>query len=118
MAKLFAFAAVTVASLAALASAGACPPRLVPVEVDGVQYRCKCSPADDCWPDKQAWDTLKETVSGALIPHVPPAAVCYNEFRGMPTYDAAACAEAKANWTSEDWQYVLHLPDIVVSERD
>ncbi|KAH6670855.1 isoamyl alcohol oxidase [Plectosphaerella plurivora] len=104
MTRLLTFATVSVTSLAATVFASACPPRLVPVEIDGVQYNCKCSPADPCWPDKNAWDALNATVNGALIAHIPPAAVCYNEFRGQLTFDAAACADAKANWASEDWQ--------------
>ncbi|KAM0270614.1 hypothetical protein ACHAQH_009374 [Verticillium albo-atrum] len=79
-------------------------PRLVTLKIDGIEYDCKCSPAEGCWPDKKTWDALNSTVAGNLLQHVPPAAVCYNEFRGIPTYDKAACAEATSKWTDERWQ--------------
>lgn len=77
---------------------------LVPIKINNVKYRCKCSPADNCWPDNKAWNSLNASVDGLLIPHLPPAAVCYDEFRGTLTYNEAACGEAKANWRSLDWQ--------------
>ncbi|OLN96886.1 putative FAD-linked oxidoreductase-like protein 4 [Colletotrichum chlorophyti] len=81
-----------------------CTKRLVPFEENGKKYACKCSPADDCWPKANAWEKLNRTVGGNLLKHLPPAAVCYNQFRGVSTYDAAKCAEATAKWTDERWQ--------------
>ncbi|KAF6793416.1 FAD binding domain-containing protein [Colletotrichum sojae] len=78
--------------------------KLVPYQEDGKRYECRCSPADDCWPKANAWAQLNSSVGGNLVRHIPPAAVCYNEFRGVATYDAAKCAEATAKWTDERWQ--------------
>ncbi|KAL0932766.1 isoamyl alcohol oxidase [Colletotrichum truncatum] len=81
-----------------------CISRPVQYSENGKKYECKCSPADDCWPKLNAWNKLNTTVGGNLVKHIPPAAVCYNEFRGIPTYDAAKCAEATSKWTDERWQ--------------
>lgn len=78
--------------------------KLVPYEENGKSYQCKCSPADDCWPKANLWDALNITVGGNLIKNVPPAAVCYNQYRGVSTFDAGKCAEATAKWTDERWQ--------------
>ncbi|KAK1985702.1 FAD binding domain-containing protein [Colletotrichum cereale] len=79
-------------------------PNLVSYQENGQEYECKCFPADGCWPKDQAWDELNNTVGGNLIKHIPPAAVCYNQYRGIATFDAAKCAEATAKWTDERWQ--------------
>ncbi|KAJ0328545.1 hypothetical protein COL5a_004856 [Colletotrichum fioriniae] len=79
-------------------------PKLVAYEENGKKYECRCSPADSCWPKADAWSKLNQTVGGALLQHIPPAAVCYNTYRGIATYDAAKCAEATAKWTDERWQ--------------
>ncbi|TDZ32414.1 FAD-linked oxidoreductase ZEB1 [Colletotrichum spinosum] len=78
--------------------------RPVSYQEGGQNYECKCSPADDCWPKTSVWEKLNGTVGGNLIRHIPPAAVCYHEYRGLSTYDAAKCAEATAKWTDERWQ--------------
>ncbi|EFQ25924.1 FAD binding domain-containing protein [Colletotrichum graminicola M1.001] len=77
---------------------------MVSYRENGTEYDCKCSPADGCWPKPSAWDKLNKTVGGSLVRHIPPAAVCYNQLRGVETYDAAKCAEATANWADEGWQ--------------
>ncbi|KAJ0161025.1 putative FAD-linked oxidoreductase [Colletotrichum tanaceti] len=87
-----------------LFATAASTPKLAPYRENGKSYRCKCSPADECWPKVDAWEKLNRTVGGNLIRHIPPAAVCYNQFRGVATYDAAKCAEATAKWTDERWQ--------------
>ncbi|KAK1992378.1 FAD binding domain-containing protein [Colletotrichum falcatum] len=92
------------ACLSFIATANSAPKPVVSYQEDGKEYECKCSPADDCWPKADAWDKLNKTVGGNLIRHIPPAAVCYNQYRGMPTYDASKCAEATAKWTDEEWQ--------------
>ncbi|KAF9871773.1 isoamyl alcohol oxidase [Colletotrichum karsti] len=78
--------------------------RLVPYSENGKSYECKCSPADDCWPKADAWVKLNVSVGGNLIQNIPPAAVCYNQYRGISTYNSAKCAEATAKWTDERWQ--------------
>ncbi|CCF45004.1 hypothetical protein CH063_14225, partial [Colletotrichum higginsianum] len=72
-----------------LFATAASTPKLVPYQENGKNYQCKCSPADECWPKANAWEKLNKTVGGNLIRHIPPAAVCYNQFRGVATYDAA-----------------------------
>ncbi|PGG99308.1 hypothetical protein AJ79_08576 [Helicocarpus griseus UAMH5409] len=77
-------------------------------------YSCKCYEGDDCWPTKAAWSTLSTAVGGRLEKVVPVAAVCYNEFEGIPTYDAEECAQVTENYSNEQWQtdqQVLNLWD-------
>ncbi|RNJ58313.1 hypothetical protein D7B24_004954 [Verticillium nonalfalfae] len=95
---------ITLASATISASLNIRVPNIVSVEVNGPKYDCRCSPEDACWPDKAAWDGLNATVNGNLLRHIPPAAVCYNEFRGIPTYNKAACDEATSMWKDERWQ--------------
>jgi hypothetical protein len=66
---------------------------------------CKCYPGDACWPTEDKWDALNKTVGGALVKVIPPAAPCYNEFEGIPTYNEAKCNEVTTNW--EDQQYMI-----------
>lgn len=71
------------------------------------QYGCKCYPGEACWPSAQKWTQLNSTVGGRLQVHIPPGAACHNTFQGplgtVNTYDAAACANVKANWADESW---------------
>ncbi|KAK4211189.1 hypothetical protein QBC37DRAFT_19461 [Rhypophila decipiens] len=81
---------------------------LVPATYDGQAYGCKCYPGDSCWPTLNKWNALNNSVSGNLIRYIPAAAACHNSFTGplgtvSNTYDAAACADAQANWLDEDW---------------
>ncbi|GAB1312586.1 hypothetical protein MFIFM68171_02796 [Madurella fahalii] len=73
----------------------------------GMHFGCKCSPGQSCWPSATKWNSLNQTVDGRLLAHIPPGAPCYNTFDGplgaVNTYDAAACSEVMANWTSENW---------------
>jgi hypothetical protein len=75
--------------------------------LNGINFGCKCAPGRSCWPSAAKWNSLNNTVDGRLLVHIPPGAVCHNTFQGplgtVQTYDAAACAEATANWASEDW---------------
>ncbi|KAK1962093.1 FAD binding domain-containing protein [Colletotrichum sublineola] len=93
-----------VAACLSLIATAISTPKLVSYQENGTEYECKCSPADDCWPKADTWDKLNQTVEGNLVRHIPPAAVCHNQYRGIATYDAAKCAEATANWTDERWQ--------------
>jgi hypothetical protein len=77
---------------------------MVPLVWEGLQYNCKCTPADSCWPKEAEWNALNETVGGNLLLNKPPGAVCHNSFAGIKTYDAEACKAATASWTSEQWQ--------------
>ncbi|EAU82898.1 FAD binding domain-containing protein [Coprinopsis cinerea okayama7 len=76
------------------------------VAAQGWGYWCKCYPGDFCWPPKNSlrWWLLNQAVDGNLREVVPDPAVCYNTFRGKPTYNAQACQEVRDNWTNEQWQ--------------
>jgi hypothetical protein len=73
------------------------------VQSGGRHYACKCYPGDRCWPTPQKWKTLNDTVGGTLKEVIPNWAVCHNTFEGESTYNAAACAEATANFPLEQW---------------
>jgi hypothetical protein len=73
-------------------------------KVDGVDYQCKCYSDNACWPTNQDWETLNQTVNGALQIAVPPGAVCHKTFgNSTSVYDAAKCADTQANWANEQW---------------
>jgi len=80
---------------------------LVPRTWDGKQYACKCYYGDACWPSASAWQTLNNTVSGLLVPFIPPEAACHNYFNGtlfsVPTYNATQCADVTTNYPVEQW---------------
>ena len=70
------------------------------------RYECKCYPGDSCYPSSTEWAKLNATVDGNLLTALPPTAPCYKSVDGIPTYDAAACADVQANFTNEQWTYV------------
>ncbi|GAB1730145.1 hypothetical protein NU195Hw_g7452t1 [Hortaea werneckii] len=57
---------------------------------------CKCFPGDHCWPSKQDWDSLNQTVDGRLVATIPPASPCYHSWNN---YDNATCTELRDTWT-------------------
>jgi hypothetical protein len=79
------------------------PPR----EWNGNVYSCKCYFDDACWPKKSQWDRLNTTVTGNLRVHVPPEAVCHNQFTGplgsVSSYNKEACDEVQAKYADEQW---------------
>ncbi|KAK0617535.1 isoamyl alcohol oxidase, partial [Immersiella caudata] len=69
----------------------------------GSSSQCKCSPVDPCWPSNQKWSSLNQTVGGRLQRVIPPGAVCYDSFNGIPTADPAKCAAVASQWTNSTW---------------
>lgn len=57
---------------------------------------CKRFPGDQDWPSDETWNRFNELVDGALIPTVPLAAPCYNNWG---VYDAAKCADIAKRFT-------------------
>jgi hypothetical protein len=72
---------------------------------NGQRYKCKCYPGDPCYPSSTEWAKLNTTVDGNLLAALPPTAPCYKSVDGIPTYNAAACADVEANFTKEQWTY-------------
>lgn len=70
---------------------------------NGQHYSCKCYPGDSCWPTTTKWNSLNSTVGGNLLVALPPAAPCHNTMEGIPTYNAAKCADVQANFATEQW---------------
>ncbi|KAH7067483.1 FAD binding domain protein [Paraphoma chrysanthemicola] len=62
--------------------------------------QCKCIPTEICWPSKSEWDSLNDTVSGALIRGTPPASVCYST---QPNYNEDQCKLVRSQWTNSSW---------------
>ncbi|KAF2803188.1 FAD-binding domain-containing protein [Mytilinidion resinicola] len=68
----------------------------------GAQFvfaKCKCTPADDCWPSASKWNSLNSTVEGKLVQNQPLAKACYHG----PGYSAKKCQRIASNWTNEFW---------------
>ncbi|OIW31030.1 FAD-binding domain-containing protein [Coniochaeta ligniaria NRRL 30616] len=61
---------------------------------------CKAVPGTPNWPSPASWARLNESTGGRLLQPPPPGAVCHP---GQPTYDAAACADVQAGWTTYDF---------------
>lgn len=59
-----------------------------------VADQCHCLPGDSCWPSTSSWSSLNQTVGGRLVATVPIGTPCHGS-----TYDAAACATLRSNWT-------------------
>ena len=71
---------------------------------NGHQYACKCYPGEACYPNAASWTRFNQTVGGNLQLAIPPGASCFNTLEGtIPTFDAAKCANARANWGDEQW---------------
>lgn len=70
-----------------------------------VTYQCKCYSDNACWPTGAEWTALNSTVGGALQLALPPGAVCHNKVGNLSvsTFNAAACADVKANWVNEQY---------------
>ncbi|KAH8602673.1 FAD/FMN-containing isoamyl alcohol oxidase-like protein MreA [Bisporella sp. PMI_857] len=58
---------------------------------------CKVFPGDDAWPSETEWNVFNDLLGGALIPTIPIAAPCYQNW-GI--YDASKCSSIIANFTS------------------
>jgi hypothetical protein len=78
-------------------------PRDATHSIRGSSYSCKCYDGDSCWPSASKWKSLNTTVGGRLKKVIPAAAVCYNFFEGIPTYNATACAAITVGQFSEDF---------------
>ncbi|KAL4740448.1 hypothetical protein BDV11DRAFT_169064 [Aspergillus similis] len=61
--------------------------------------KCKCTPADDCWPSATKWNSLNSTVNGKLIANEPLAKPCYQG----PGYSAEECQSVAESWDDNVW---------------
>ena len=59
--------------------------------------RCKTIPSDPNWPSSTEWETLNNTLGGALLKPVPVASSCW---AGNPFRSPVPCGIVEANWTS------------------
>ncbi|PWW80057.1 FAD-binding domain-containing protein [Tuber magnatum] len=67
---------------------------------EGGRYpQCRCLPTDHCWPKPSEWVSFNASVSGSLIAVKPVASPCHD-----PTFDQAACDDAKTNYKSSVWR--------------
>lgn len=74
---------------------------------NGQRYQCKCYPGERCYPSTPLWKQLNATIGGTLKLALPPNAPCYKSVDGIPTYDAAKCADVQRNSLDEQWKYGL-----------
>ena len=74
-------------------------------KVGGTEYQCKCYSDNACWPTNKDWEKLNTTVNGQLQLALPPGAVCHTKLGNdsVSPYNAAKCADTKANWQNEQW---------------
>ncbi|KAI4592656.1 hypothetical protein KJ359_010558 [Pestalotiopsis sp. 9143b] len=57
---------------------------------------CRTYPGDEAWPSQSDWNTFNDELGGALIPTIPVAAPCYNDWG---VYDEEECAAVTANFS-------------------
>lgn len=55
--------------------------------------RCRCLPADRCWPSLNEWKELNSSVSGKLLNAAPPAYPCHD-----PNFQSQECSAVHHNW--------------------
>ena len=60
---------------------------------------CKCMPSDTCWPSKEDWTALNDSLSGRLVATVPLGSPCHD-----PDYNEAECLSLKHEWFRPDIQ--------------
>jgi len=70
---------------------------------EGSSAPCRCFPGESCWPKSAKWTALNQTVGGRLVRVIPPGAVCFPSFNGIPTYSAEQCAEVINQWGNSTW---------------
>ncbi|KAH7322412.1 hypothetical protein B0I35DRAFT_349917 [Stachybotrys elegans] len=77
---------------------------------------CKSLPGDPGWPSLEAWSSLNETVSGALIATVPQAHVCHLQpYRAL---NETVCNELQENWNfAQTFRSVPNLIHLACSDR-
>jgi hypothetical protein len=61
--------------------------------------RPPCTASQPCWPSHSVWTAFNSSLSGRLVSPRPPAWPCHE-----PHFNAAACAEARENWTNPSWR--------------
>lgn len=61
---------------------------------------CKAIPGSQNWPSLASWAYLNESTGGRLLQPPPPGAVCHP---GQPTYNATACPDVQAGWSTYDF---------------
>ena len=71
-------------------------------DVERQQEACRAFPGDESWPEDSLWDTLDALTDGALIPTVPLAAPCYQNWG---RYDSEKCSAIIRDFTNPDLQY-------------
>ena len=72
---------------------------------NGVDYQCKCYSDNACWPTNMEWEQFNKTVEYTLQRAIPPGAVCHTTYgNSSSVYDAAKCAEVRANFLKEQYQ--------------
>lgn len=58
-----------------------------------------CTSSEPCWPSHFAWAAFNSSINGRLVSPRPAAWPCHD-----PHFDAAACADAQANWGNSSWR--------------
>jgi hypothetical protein len=65
--------------------------------------KCKTFPGDSSWPSLSRWTAFNNSLGGALVKGIPPAAACY---KGQYE-DAPKCEVARQGARSSNFVYVL-----------
>jgi hypothetical protein len=71
--------------------------------------KCKTFPGDSSWPSLSRWTAFNNSLDGALVKGIPPAAACY---KGQYE-DAAKCEVARQGARSSNFMYAVAPEEIV-----
>ncbi|KAK0722675.1 hypothetical protein B0T26DRAFT_750045 [Lasiosphaeria miniovina] len=74
------------------------------------ETECRAFPGSDDWPSDSDWRSFNQTLGGALLKPLPPAAACYVG----PNYDAAKCRFLVTNATNN--HFYLDDPVTVLTQ--
>ncbi|KAF2871952.1 FAD/FMN-containing isoamyl alcohol oxidase-like protein MreA [Massariosphaeria phaeospora] len=69
----------------------------------GDKIPCKTFPGDADWPSDERWNAFRDSLDGALIKGVPPAAACYKgQYEDSVKCAAVRRGQSQSNFVKED----------------
>lgn len=63
--------------------------------------QCRCQPGDACWPSRDGWKHLNESISGHLVRVYPIGHVCHEPFFDQASCNQLVHLQYDSNWRAE-----------------
>ncbi|XRM45666.1 hypothetical protein ABZX51_008744 [Aspergillus tubingensis] len=64
-------------------------------------FACRCQPSDACWPSRDDWKHLNESISGHLVRVYPIGHVCHVPFFNQASCNQLVHLQYDSNWRAE-----------------